>query len=105
MLSRLSLRWQLTLPYVLLVLALAGVLALLSYRAGQNAVDNLSGQLLIETVNRIAQAVDRHVSGSAAVLESAFPKGVAATVLGNRIQPAIDTTPPSFPPSLFEESR
>ena len=47
-------RWQLTLPYVLLVLALAGVLALLSYRAGQNAVDNLSGQLLVETVNRIA---------------------------------------------------
>jgi diguanylate cyclase (GGDEF)-like protein len=91
MLSRLSLRWQLTLPYVLLVLALAGVLALLSYRAGQNAVDNLSGQLLVETVNRIAQAVDRHVSGSAAVLESAFPKGVAAPVSLQDELPALRT--------------
>ena len=91
MLSRLSLRWQLTLPYVLLVLALAGVLALLSHRAGQNAVDNLSGQLLVETVNRIAQAVDRHVSGSAAVLESAFPKGVAAPVSIQDELPALRT--------------
>lgn len=89
--SRLNLRWQLTLPYVLLVLILAGVLGLLSYRAGQNAVDNLSGQLLVETVNRIAQAVDRHVSGSAAVLESAFPKGVAAPVSIQDELPALRT--------------
>jgi len=91
MLSRLKLRWQLTLPYVLLVLALAGVLGLLSYRAGQNAVDNLSGQLLVETVNRIAQAVDRHVAGSAAVLESAFPKGVAAPASIQDELPALRT--------------
>ncbi len=91
MLSRLSLRRQLTLPYVLLVLALAGVLGGLSYRAGQGAVDNLSGQLLVETVNRIAQAVDRHVSGSAAVLESAFPKGVAAPASIEAELPALRT--------------
>lgn len=91
MLSRPNLRWQLTLPYVLLVLALAGVLGLLSYRAGQNAVDNLSGQLLGETVHRIAQAVDRHVAGSAAVLDSAFPKGVAAPVSLQDELPALRT--------------
>jgi diguanylate cyclase (GGDEF)-like protein len=78
MLARLSLRTLLTVPYVLLVLAAAGIIGGLSYRAGRNAVDTLSGQLLVETVNRIAQAVDRHVSGSAAVLEAAFPKGVTA---------------------------
>lgn len=76
--DRLSLRKLLTVPYVLLVLALAGVIGVISYRAGRDAVDNLSGQLLTETVNRIAQAVDRHVAGSAAVLEAAFPQGVPA---------------------------
>ncbi|WP_326542973.1 GGDEF domain-containing protein [Pseudorhodoferax sp.] len=78
LLARLSLRTLLTVPYVLLVLAAAGIIGALSYQAGRNAVDTLSGQLLVETVNRIAQAVDRHVAGSAAVLEAAFPKGVPA---------------------------
>jgi diguanylate cyclase (GGDEF)-like protein len=78
MLSRFSLRTLLTLPYVLLVLLLAGIVGWLSYRAGSNAVDNLSGQLLTETVHRIAQAVDRHVGGSAAVLDAAFPPEVEA---------------------------
>jgi diguanylate cyclase (GGDEF)-like protein len=73
-----NLRTMLTVPYVVLVLLVASLIAGLSYRAGRNAVDNLSGQLLVETVNRIAQAVDRHVAGSAAVLETAFPTGVAA---------------------------
>lgn len=73
-----SLRTLLTVPYVLLVLLLAVIVGVLSYRAGRDAVDTWSDQLLIETVNRIAQAVDRHVAGSAAVLEAAFPKGVTA---------------------------
>jgi diguanylate cyclase (GGDEF)-like protein len=78
MLAKFSLRTLLTLPYVLLVLLLAAIVGLLSYRAGSDAVDNLSGQLLTETVHRIAQAVDRHVAGSAAVLDAAFPDGVHA---------------------------
>ena len=78
LLARLPLRWMLTLPYIVLVLLLAGTIGALSYNAGREAVDSLSDQLLTETVNRIAQAVDRHVAGSAAVLETAFPKGVAA---------------------------
>ncbi|TDM09130.1 MAG: sensor domain-containing diguanylate cyclase [Ideonella sp. MAG2] len=75
---RLSLGQLLTVPYVVLVLLLAVILGALSYRAGRNAVDSLSDQLLTETVSRIAQAVERHVYGSGAVLETAFPKGVAA---------------------------
>eukprot|EP01036_Dinobryon_divergens_P055339 gene55339-73910_t len=68
----------LTWPYVVLVLLLSMVLGTLSYGAGRDAVDNLSDQLLIETVGRISQAVERHVFGSGAVLEMAFPKGIAA---------------------------
>lgn len=72
-------------PYLVVILGTAAIIGALSYRAGSNAVDNLSGQLLKETVNRISQAVERHVSGSAAVLEAAFPRGVAAptTLEGN----------------------
>lgn len=77
-LARLPLRALLTLPYVGLVLVLAAIVGLLSLRAGQGAVDTWSEQLLVETVKRIEQAVDRHVAGSAAVLEAAFPRGVAA---------------------------
>lgn len=76
--ARLPLRVLLTLPYIGLVLVLVAIVGLLSYRAGSDAVDTWSEQLLIETVKRIEQAVDRHVAGSAAVLEAAFPGGVAA---------------------------
>jgi diguanylate cyclase (GGDEF)-like protein len=78
LLSRLPLRALLTLPYVALVLGTAIVIGVLSYAAGRDAVDNLSGQLLTETVHRIEQAVENHVAGSGAVLEVAFPKGIPA---------------------------
>ncbi len=76
--SRLSLNWLLTIPYVTLLLGLALVVAALSYRAAGHAVDTVSGRLLHETVQRIGQAVERHVVGSGAVLEAAFPHGLAA---------------------------
>ncbi len=76
--SRLSLQWLLTIPYVTLLLGLALVVAALSYRAAGHAVDTVSGRLLRETVQRIGQAVERHVVGSSAVLEAAFPRGLAA---------------------------
>ncbi len=75
---RLSLRQVLTIPYVVLVLALALTMVALSYSAGSRAVDAVSSHLLIETVGRIGQAVDRHIMGSGAVLEAAFPDGMPA---------------------------
>jgi len=78
LLSRLPLRALLTLPYLVLVSGTAIVIGVLSYAAGRDTVDDLSGQLLTETVHRIEQSVEGHVSGSAAVLELAFPKGIAA---------------------------
>ncbi|MBL8339342.1 MAG: HAMP domain-containing protein, partial [Rhodoferax sp.] len=75
---RLSLRRVLTIPYVVLVLALALTIVGLSYFAGSRAVDTVSSHLLLETVGRIGQAVDRHIMGSGAVLEAAFPDGMPA---------------------------
>lgn len=76
--ARFSLRQMLTLPYVLLVVLAALIIGVLSYNAGRDAVDTLADHVLNETVNRIAQAVDKHISGSEAVLETAFPTGVPA---------------------------
>lgn len=72
-----SLRQWLTVPYVALTLGVAVLIGILSYRTGSQAVDTLANHLLQETVARIGQAVDRHVVGSAAVLEAAFPNGMA----------------------------
>lgn len=75
---RLSFRQSLTVPYVVLVLGVAALIGWLSYRAGSQAVDTVADHLLRETVERISQAVDRHIVGSKAVLEAAFPPGMVA---------------------------
>ena len=76
--AKLSLRQVLTTPYVVLVVLLTLTLGTLSYLAGSQAVDAVSRSHLREVVGRIGQAVDRHVVGSGAVLEAAFPDGIAA---------------------------
>jgi len=76
--DRLSLRRLLTLPYVVLVLGLVLLMGALSWRAGRDTVDTLSGQLLVESVNRIAVSLERHVGGADAVVEAAFPTGLPA---------------------------
>ncbi len=75
-LFQLSLRQVLIIPYVVLVLTLALTIVGLSYVTGSRAVETVSAHLLLETVDRIGQAVDRHVMGSGAVLEAAFPDGI-----------------------------
>lgn len=83
----LSLRQLLTLPYLALVLGLAVVLGLLSYRTGRDAVDELSERLMAETVGRISRAVNQHLEGSSRVLDIAFPTGETAP---DEIEPALD---------------
>ena len=78
LIANFSLRNMLVVPYVVLILLLAVISGALSYHSGRDAIDTWSSQLLIETVERIKQAVDQHVAGSAAVLEVAFPRGVPA---------------------------
>ncbi len=67
---------MLIIPYVVLVVLAATVIGMLSYNAGRDAVDTLADHVLRETVNRISQAVDKHISGSEAVLETAFPSDI-----------------------------
>jgi diguanylate cyclase (GGDEF)-like protein len=76
--ARISLRQWLTIPYIALVSGLVLLIGALSYQAGSQAVDTVADHLLSETVARIGQTVDRHVVGSAATLEAAFPQGMAA---------------------------
>ena len=78
---RLSLRQVLTIPYVVLLLAVALTIGGLSYLAGVRAVDTVSSQLLLEKASRIGQAVDRHINGSRAALEASFPQGTAVPPL------------------------
>lgn len=73
-----SLRTVLIFPYVTLVIILAIAIGALSYQTGSRAVRTVSEHLLHETVNRIGQAIDRHVVGSVATLEAAFPNGMLA---------------------------
>ena len=87
--TRITLRQWLTLPYVALVVGLALLIGVLSYRAGSQAVDTVADHLLLETVARAGQAVDRHVVGSGAVLEAAFPRGVAAPAAIEAEMPAL----------------
>ena len=85
--SFVSLKSTLITPYVTLILMLTLVIGLISYWAGSRMVATLSERLSLEMVERIGQAVDRHMFGSSAVLEAAFPKGMTAP---KDITPIID---------------
>lgn len=76
--KQLTLRTVLVYPYITLIILLAVAIGSLSYFTGSRAVLAVSEMLLNETVNRISQAIDRHVVGSAATLEAAFPDGMVA---------------------------
>ncbi len=76
--SYLSLRQWLTLPYIVLIVLLTGLIASLSYLTGRDAVQSVTTQLLSEKVARIDQAITAHISASASVLDVAFPAQVAA---------------------------
>lgn len=73
---RRSLRFILICPFVVLVLALTTTIILLSYYTARKATTEVSDNLLRETAERIVQAVDRHIVGSGAALEAAFPNGM-----------------------------
>ncbi len=75
---RMSLRRWLTWPFVTLITGLSLTIGILSYVTGSNAVNTMTEKLLLEMADRIGQAIDRHVVGSAAALEAAFPDGLAA---------------------------
>jgi len=71
-----SLAKVLILPFVILIMTLSVVVGLLSYQAGHHAVVEVAEQMLKRTADSVAIMVDRHIVGSGAVLEEAFPHGL-----------------------------
>ncbi|MCK9511568.1 MAG: diguanylate cyclase [Pigmentiphaga sp.] len=74
-----TLKFRLILPFVAILAAFTVIVAILSYSVGAALVRNLMDELLTEKVERIGQMVDRHILGSGAVLETAFPRGKLAS--------------------------
>jgi diguanylate cyclase (GGDEF)-like protein len=85
---RLSLAQVLIVPYVLLVIVLAITIVALSYKEGLRTIDSMASSLTIETAKRIDLTVERHIMGSAAVLEASFPDGMS---VGSDISKEIDS--------------
>lgn len=73
-----SLRYTLLVPYIVLVLTMALIIGVSSYRAGTTTIESVSAHLLEETAQRLTQATLHHLVGSAAVLEAAFPNDMPA---------------------------
>ena len=73
-----TLKLSLLLPYIGLIVLLTATIGGITYWAGARTVSSLTERMLQEMVNRIGQSVVHHVSGSGAVLEAAFPVGMAA---------------------------
>lgn len=73
-----SLKLRLLLPYAALIVVLTAVIGGMTYLAGARAVTDLSDRMLQEMAARMRQSIQHHVNGSAAVLEAAFPMGMAA---------------------------
>nr|WP_174862925.1 hypothetical protein [Comamonas jiangduensis] len=94
-----SLKLRLLLPYATLILLLTCAIGSLTYWAGARTVTGLSDQLLKEMASRMHQSIEHHVSGSAAVLEAAFPpawpRAQISAMTGKRCAPACGPPPPA----------
>lgn len=68
-----SLRRQLVLPYVLLVVFVSVAIGWVSYQAGEEAVSTLSQRMLTDMVNRIGSATEQHLADALTALHSVDP--------------------------------
>lgn len=59
---RVSLRWLLTLPFLLQVLGAVGLVGYFSWRTGQQAVNDLASRLRSETTARIEQRLEAYIA-------------------------------------------
>ncbi len=71
--SKSSLRRQLVLPFVFLVVFVSAAIGGVSYRAGADAVEDLSRRVLVDMTNRISAATEQHLSGALIALQSVAP--------------------------------
>ncbi|AFZ47366.1 multi-sensor hybrid histidine kinase [Cyanobacterium stanieri PCC 7202] len=58
---RLTLRWVLIVPFVVQIITAVGVIGYLSYRTGQNTLNNLADKLLIETTDRTLEYLNNYL--------------------------------------------
>lgn len=67
-LSRVPLRWVLTVPMLLLTAGSVGLVGYLSYRSGQAAVKNLANQLLEQVSNRVSDRLDNYLQNPQSIV-------------------------------------
>ncbi|MFC7514252.1 diguanylate cyclase [Herbaspirillum sp. GCM10030257] len=94
-----SLRRQLVLPYVLLVVFVSTAVALVSYRAGEDAVQELTRRVVTDMVDRIGSATEKHLAGALTALNAVDPDSRMLP----RPQP-FDDSIPSLEPRLWMAS-
>ncbi|WP_088889325.1 PAS domain S-box protein [Leptolyngbya ohadii] len=61
LLTRIPLRWALTVPFVLLIVGATTLVGYLSYTSGQTAVENLGQQLISQTNEQVAQELKSYL--------------------------------------------
>ena len=60
-LYNISLQWVMILPFVVQILCMVSLVGYLSYRSGQQAVENLANQLLRQTSARVGDRLTIHL--------------------------------------------
>lgn len=68
-----SLRQQLVLPFVFLVIFVSVTIGWVSFRAGETAVSELTQRLLVDMVGRITAATEQHLGGAVITLHAVEP--------------------------------
>lgn len=71
--SRSSLRRELVIPITILVISVSAAIAWVSMKAGTDAVYTLTQRVLVDMVNRINVASEKHLDGALTALESVAP--------------------------------
>ncbi len=68
-----SLRRELVIPITVLVIGVSAAIAWVSMKAGTDAVETLTQRVLLDVVNRISVAAEKHLDGALIALESVAP--------------------------------
>jgi signal transduction histidine kinase len=98
MLQRLPLRLQLTLPYVVLLLALAGTVGWLSYRSADRSIDEMAGRLHLSSAARIEEATSAYLTNWQYVLAAAQSSDASLSTVERRLWEAggLSSVRPSY---------
>lgn len=94
MLHLTSLKRVLVVPFILLVLSLAGVIYWASYRSGESAGREFSQKVLLDMVERVTNQTESHLMGARVALNTVIPNPIYS--------PADYTTTPLMIPAGIE---